>query len=129
EPSPPSTEPEQRPERILRLRSPIDGRVLRVFEESTRPLEAGAALVEVGDPRSIEVVADYLSQDAVKVAAGMPASITGFGGQDAAGNELVLQARVRVVEPSGYTKISALGVEEQRVDIVLDPAGDATAWA
>jgi HlyD family secretion protein len=110
------------PQRRLQLRSPIDGRVLRVFEESARSLLAGTPILEVGDTDSLEIVADYLTQDAVLVRPGMPVRIEGWGGASA------LHGRVRVVEPGGYTKISALGVEEQRVDVVVDPAGDPADW-
>src|SRR5690606_7840182 len=80
------------------------------------------------DTRSLEIVADFLSQDAVQVRSGMPATITGFGGGGSDDVPASLTARVRTVEPSGYTKISALGVEEQRVDIVLDPSGPPERW-
>ncbi|MBK8974380.1 MAG: HlyD family efflux transporter periplasmic adaptor subunit [Planctomycetes bacterium] len=104
------------------LRSPVDGSVLRRFEESARALEAGAPILEVGDTSRLEIVADYLSQDAVRVRPGMAVLVTGFGGRTRDGGERTLHGRVRVVEPGGYTKVSALGVEEQRVDIVVDPA-------
>ena len=104
------------------LHSPVTGRVLRVFEESSRALIPGTPIFELGDLRTLEIVADYLSQDAVKVQPGMPVFVTGWGGED-------LRGRVRLVEPSGFTKISALGVEEQRVNIVIDPDGDSDRWA
>jgi HlyD family secretion protein len=124
----------------LELRSPIEGIVLRVFEESSRTLNAGEPILEVGNTRLLEVVADYLSQDAVKIQPGMTALIAGWGGEGQGGEERVLRARVRLVEPAGFTKVSALGVEEQRVNVVLDPDGgaseakpsegqDAQAWA
>lgn len=109
------------PRRSVVLHAPIDGTVLRVFEESQRTVEPGTPLVELGDLASLEIVADFLSQDAVRVRPGMRARIVGWGGEGDAGEELALQARVRVVGPSGVTKVSALGVEEQRVDVVLDP--------
>jgi HlyD family secretion protein len=130
EPDPPAAdgEPGTPPPRRHPLRAPIDGLVLRVHEESERILEAGTPIVELGDPRSIEVVADFLTRDAVRVRPGMPAAIVGWGGLTEDGREPALAARVRLVEPSGFTKISALGVEEQRVDIVLDPERDPAAW-
>jgi len=97
------------------LLAPIDGQILRVFEESSRPMLAGTPLFEVGDTSALEVVADYLSQEAVKVQPGMPVWIEGWGG------ERSLEGRVRLVEPGGFTKISALGVEQQRVQVVVDP--------
>ncbi len=105
------------------VRAPVSGRVLRVIEESERVAPAGAPLVELSNP-SLEIVIEVLSVDAVKVKPGMPALIEGWGGEQA------LEARVRLVEPSAFTKISALGVEEQRVNVIADfiepetPLGD-----
>ena len=102
------------------VRSPVGGRVLRVVEESERVVPVGAPLIEVGNPHRLEIVADYLSSDAVRIAPGDTALIQGWG--DTVG----LRAQVRLVEPSGFTKISALGVEEQRVNVIadfLDPPG------
>jgi HlyD family secretion protein len=105
------------------VRAPVSGRVLRVAEESERVVMAGAPLVELSNP-SLEVVIEVLSIDAVKVKSGSPVLIDGWGGEQA------LKARVRLVEPSAFTKISALGVEEQRVNVIADfiepdtPLGD-----
>ena len=77
-------------------------------------MPAGDPLLEIGDPRQMEIVSDLLSTDAVKVKPGARAMIEQWGG------DRVLEARVRRVEPSGFTKISALGVEEQRVNVVFD---------
>lgn len=116
-------------DRRLPLMSPVDGRVLRVYEESARTLEAGTPILDVGDVSDLEVVSEYLSQDAVRVRPGMKVLVEGWrvdiGGDDPG----VLRGRVRVVEPGGFTKVSALGVEEQRVNVVIDPAGDAERWA
>lgn len=98
----------------LELRSPVSGRVLRVVEESERVVVAGAPLVEIGDPSALEIVVDVLSSEAVKVKAGDQMWIEDWGGSEP------LKAVVRLVEPSGFTKISALGVEEQRVNIIGD---------
>jgi HlyD family secretion protein len=106
----------------LTLRSPVDGVVLRVHQESEGLLAAGTPLVEVGNPERLEIVADLLSTDAVKVRPGYSVLITGWGG------DATLRGRVRLVEPSGFTKISALGVEEQRVNVLVDfddPVHDA----
>jgi HlyD family secretion protein len=113
----------------LLLRSPIDGHVLRVFEESARTMASGTPILEVGNTGALEIVADYLSQDAVKVEPGMPVVVEGWGGELPGGAERELRGRVRVVEPGGFTKVSALGVEEQRVVIVVDPVGDEDQWA
>jgi HlyD family secretion protein len=95
--------------------SPIDGRVLRVFQESSAVVMPGTPLVEVGNPESdLEVEIDVLSRDAVKVHPGDAVLLEHWGG------EAPLRGRVRVVEPSGFTKISTLGVEEQRVWIIVD---------
>lgn len=102
--------------RPLVLRSPVGGRVLRIPERSERVVAAGEPLLELGDPSRIEVVADLLSSEAVKVREGNTLFIEGWGGGD------TLPGRLRRIEPSGFTKVSALGVEEQRVNIVGDLA-------
>ncbi len=94
--------------------SPIAGRVLRVFQESSRVIAPGENLLEIGDPTDLEVVVDVLSSDAVQIERGAAVSLERWGGSKP------LRGRVRVIEPSGFTKISALGVEEQRVNIVID---------
>lgn len=107
---------------VLDLKSPVSGVVLRRLRESEAVVAPGEPLIEVGDPRSLEIISDYLSSDAVRVEPGHTAEIRDWGGPP-------LRARVRRVEPSGFTKISALGVEEQRVNVILDldegqPAAD-----
>ena len=96
------------------LRSPVDGVVLRRMRESEAVVAAGEPLLEVGEPEDLEIVADYLSADAVKIRPGDRVLIEEWGGDEP------LEGRVRRVEPSGFMKISALGVEEQRVNIVVD---------
>jgi HlyD family secretion protein len=98
----------------LTLASPIDGLVLGVFEESVRVVAAGDPLVEVGDLADLELVVDVLSQDAVAIAPGARIAIDHWGGPG------TLEAIVRLVEPSGFTHVSALGIEEQRVNVVAD---------
>lgn len=98
----------------LELRAPVAGIVLMAGERSARIVSAGETLVALGDPAALEVTVDLLSTDAVLVTPGASMLVTGWGGED------TLKARVRRVEPSGYTKVSALGVEEQRVDVVGD---------
>jgi HlyD family secretion protein len=103
------------------LRSPVDGVVLRRIRESEAVVAAGEPLLEVGDPGDLEIVSDLLSSDAVKVRAGQPVLVEQWGGEGA------LAGRVRRVEPSGFMKVSALGVEEQRVNVVIDLEDDAAA--
>lgn len=102
----------------LEILSPITGQVLRVFAESEGLVPAGAPLLEVGDPSDLEIVVDVLSSDAVRIREGAPAIVEGWGG------EHPLAARVRRVEPTAFTKVSALGIEEQRVFVILDFEGD-----
>ena len=105
------------------IRSPIDGRVLRVFQQSSAVVNAGTPLLEVGDPTDLEVEIDVLSRDAVKVEPGALVLLEHWGG------DRVLQGRVKIVEPSAFTKISTLGVEEQRVNVIVslvDPPQDRT---
>ena len=98
----------------MALRSPVDGIVLRVLHESEAPVAAGTPLIEIGNPDQLEIVADLLSTDAVNVQPGCRVLITGWGGG------APLDGRVRLIEPAGFTKISALGVEEQRVNVLID---------
>jgi HlyD family secretion protein len=98
----------------LEVRSPVAGRVLHVFQESERPVTAGTALLDVGDPADLEVVVELLSRDGAALAPGARVELEQWGGPQP------LAARVRLVEPAAFTKISALGVEEQRVNVVAD---------
>ncbi len=94
--------------------SPINGYVLRVHQESARYVEQGTPLLELGNPQDLEIVVDLLSSDAVKVKPGATMLIEHWGGAQ------TLEAKVRYIEPSGFTKVSALGVEEQRVNVIAD---------
>lgn len=106
---------------IHTVRSPIEGVVLRVLRESEADVQAGAAILEIGDPAHIQIVAEYLSSDAARMKHGQVAVIHGLG-------ESPVEGRVRLVEPFARTKVSALGVEEQRVRVVIDiDAGAASA--
>jgi len=96
------------------MRSPVTGQVLRVLQESARFVEAGTPVLEVGNTRRLEVVIDVLSSDAVRIQPGNPVLIEQWGG------DTTLEATVRQVEPSAFTKVSALGVEEQRVNVIAD---------
>lgn len=101
----------------LALRSPVRGRVLKVCEECERVVQAGSPLVELGDPADLEVVVDVLSGDAVHLRPGTEVLLR--TSEEEGTPEL--RARVRTVEPSGFTKVSPLGVEEQRVNVIADP--------
>jgi HlyD family secretion protein len=102
------------PAASVKVHAPTDGRVLEVVEESERVVVAGAPLVQVSNPSKLEVVIELLSTDAVKVSAGAKVFIEAWGGPEA------LEARVRLIEPSAFTKVSALGIEEQRVNVIAD---------
>jgi HlyD family secretion protein len=106
----------------IEILAPIDGVVLKRLRESESVVPVGEPLVEVGDPGAMEVVSDLLSTDAVRVTPGQPVRFERWGGGEP------LLGRVRRVEPSGFMKLSALGVEEQRVNVIIDfvdPAGAA----
>ncbi|TXT33650.1 MAG: efflux transporter RND family MFP subunit, partial [Planctomycetota bacterium] len=96
----------------LRLQSPINGLVMKVMQESETIVQQGTPLLEVGDPRDLEIDIEVLSTDAVKIRPGQTVRLKHWGG------EKPLLAHVRLVEPSGYLKLSALGVEEQRVHVI-----------
>ena len=98
----------------IEITAPVDGRVLRVFQESMAVVAPGAPLIEIGDPTDLEVEIDVLSTDAVRVVPGARVSFERWGGDG------VLEGRVRLIEPRAFTHISALGVEEQRVYIIAD---------
>ncbi len=106
----------------ITIRSPVQGVVLRKLRESSAVVSAGEPLIEVADPSRLEIVADFLSEDAVRIPVGATVLIERWGGDRS------LQGRVRRVEPSGFTKISALGVEEQRVNVIVDFEDAQEAW-
>ncbi len=108
--------------RVLTLRSPVSGVVLQRLHESEAIVSQAEPLVEVADTSALEVIADFLSTDAVRIKPGMRALVDQWGGN------APLQARVRRVEPSGFMKVSALGVEEQRVWVVMDFDEPRAAW-
>lgn len=99
------------------IRAPISGRVLRVFQESSAVVTAGTKLLELGNATDLEIETDVLSTEAVRIKPGARVIIEHWGG------EKPLEGRVRTVEPSAFTKISALGVEEQRVNVIIDFTG------
>lgn len=108
--------------RFYDVRSPVSGKVLRLIQENEGVIQAGQPLVEIGDPANLEVVVDLLSTDAVKVTPGDVAEIRRWGGDG------VLNGLVHRVEPSGVRKISSLGIEEQRVNVIIDITDRADRW-
>ncbi|SFJ25664.1 efflux RND transporter periplasmic adaptor subunit [Planctomicrobium piriforme] len=104
------------------IRSPVNGRVLKLMQESSAVVTPGMPVLEVGDPHELEVIADILSIDAVKIRPGQKARFVHWGGTKS------LAGVVQTVEPSGFTKISALGVEEQRVNVIFDFVGSASEY-
>jgi HlyD family secretion protein len=100
--------------RVVSVTAPVEGVVLKRLRESETVVPAGEPLMELGDPGGLEIVADLLSTDAVRVKVGARAFVEQWGGDKR------LEARVRRIEPAGFMKVSALGVEEQRVNVVLD---------
>jgi len=98
--------------------APATGEILRVLTESEQVVQAGTTLVEIGDSADLEIVADLLSRDAVRISAGAPATVEGWGGKPIA-------ARVSRIDPAAVTKVSALGIEEQRVSVILKLLGEA----
>lgn len=104
------------------VRAPITGRILKLIRECEGPVRTGEPLLEVGDPSALEVEVDVLSADAVKIKPGMEVLFDRWGGDHP------LQGIVRIIEPVGFTKVSALGVEEQRVLIISDFSSPAKQW-
>jgi HlyD family secretion protein len=98
----------------VQVKAPATGRVLRVFEENARSVAAGTPVMEIGDPADLEVVVEVLSRDGAAIPPGTPVELEQWGGGEP------LRAKVRLVEPAAFTKVSALGVEEQRVNVVAD---------
>jgi HlyD family secretion protein len=108
--------------RRIEIRSPVEGVVLKIAQESEGPVAIGSPIMEVGDPGRLEIVADVLTTDAVQIQPGANAVIERWGGPRP------LSARVARVEPEAFTKVSALGVDEQRVNVVLDITSPRPEW-
>ncbi|UCF46914.1 MAG: HlyD family efflux transporter periplasmic adaptor subunit [Myxococcales bacterium] len=107
----------------LDIISPVAGQVLKVFQESEGVVQGGTPILEVGDPGALEIVVDVLSQDATRIPAGATTMVERWGGKNP------LRGHVRIVEPSAFTKLSALGVEEQRVNVIIDLDDERELWS
>ncbi len=108
-----------RPSKVI---SPVSGHVLRISQPSENVVNMGTPLLEIGDPTKLEILVELLTEDAAQVTPGMSARLSNWGGTSE------LEARVRLIEPSAFTKVSALGVEEQRVNVILDITSPANEW-
>ena len=107
---------------VFQIRSPVVGTVLRIVRESEGVVAAGEPIMEVADPQALEVVVDVLTSDAVEISAGDPVDIERWGGEG------TLAAHVVLVEPSAFTKVSSLGVEEQRVNVIIELDDPYERW-
>ena len=113
-PRPDKGGPSSQPDERVPVRSPVSGRVLRLFEESERVVTAGTPLIEISNPATLELVIEVLSSDAVRLRPGTAVIVDRWGG------DRTLRAAVRLIEPAAFTRVSALGIEEQRVNIIAD---------
>lgn len=107
----------------IQIHSPVSGRVLKLIQESESVVQPGQPILEIGNTRALEIVVELLSTDAVKVAPGTPVELSRWGGDQP------LNAQVRLIEPAGFTKVSALGVEEQRVRVIADLTSQESHFA
>ena len=119
---PSSAQPPGDPICCVQIRAPITGRVLKIIQESEAVVQTGTPLIEIGDPADLEVVADLLSTDAVQINAGASVLIDGWGGAP-------IRGVVTRIDPAGFLKVSALGIEEQRVRVTMDFADPPERWA
>lgn len=120
--APSGAAPSTNSECCIQLRAPVTGRILKIIQDSEAVVPAGAPLVEIGDPLDLEVVADLLSSDAVQIKPDSPVRIDGWGGSP-------IQGRVTRVDPAGFLKVSALGIEEQRVRTTIDFVDQPESWS
>lgn len=116
------TETQSDPACCIQIRAPVTGRVLKLIQESETVVFPGAPLIDIGDPLDLEVVADLLSTDAVRIKPGSMVRIDGWGGS-------AIQGRVTRIDPAGFLKVSALGIEEQRVRTTIDFVDPPEAWS
>jgi HlyD family secretion protein len=115
-------DPQSDPACCVQIRAPVTGRVLKIAQESEAVVQAGAPLIDIGNPLDLEVVADLLSTDAVRIKPGSLVRIDGWGGSP-------IQGRVTRVDPAGFLKVSALGIEEQRVRTTIDLTDPPEVWS
>lgn len=113
---------DNRQQRPWEVKAPVSGKILKIHQQSEGIVMAGTPLLELGDPSRLEVVVDILTEDAAQIQPGTPVQLANWGGPD------VLEGRVRLIEPAAFTKVSALGVEEQRVNAVLDITSPPEKW-
>lgn len=106
----------------ISIEAPVQGRLLKIQHKSEGTVQAGTLIMEIGDPYSLEIKVDLLSTDAVQIGRGTNVRIKRWG------SETILDGIVQVVEPSGFTRISALGVEEQRVPVIVDILSTHDQW-
>lgn len=106
----------------IELKAPVSGRVLRLVQESEAVVQAGTPLIEIGDPGDLEVIVDLLTSEAVRIDVGADVRIDGWGGPP-------IRGRVVRIDPAGFTKLSALGIDEQRVHTIIDLADPPETWS
>lgn len=106
----------------IEIRAPANGRVLKIYQDSEAVVPSGAPLVDIGDPQDLEVVADLLSSDAVQIQVGAAVRLDGWGGDP-------IKGKVKRIDPAGFMKVSALGIEEQRVNTIIDFVDPPELWS
>ena len=111
-----------KPAETLNVRAPVDAQVLKIVRESEGTVQAGQPLIEIGNPETLEIEVEVLSTHAVQIAPGSKVLLDRWGG------DKTLHGAVRVIEPTGFTKVSALGVEEQRVRVIADITSPREVW-
>jgi HlyD family secretion protein len=119
---PASTAARTDPSCCIEIRAPVTGRVLKIIQDSEAVVQPGAPLIEIGDPMDLDVIADLLSSDAVQISTGASVRIDGWGGPP-------INGRVTRVDPAGFLKVSALGIEEQRVRVTFDLVDPPETWS
>ena len=119
---PASTAARTDPSCCIEIRAPVTGRVLKIIQDSEVVVQPGAPLIEIGDSMDLDVIADLLSSDAVQISRGAPVRIDGWGGPP-------INGRVTRVDPAGFLKVSALGIEEQRVRVTVDLVDPPEVWS